>query len=78
MPLIVRSCYIKPKDISPCVDCNDRQVGCHSQCAKYNEWKNTYLKRKKAIKDYNRKIARCEEYEICQRLKNSKKKCGER
>lgn len=24
--------------ISPCRDCNDRTVGCHSNCDRYNEW----------------------------------------
>lgn len=23
---------------NPCRDCQDRHVGCHSECAKHNEW----------------------------------------
>lgn len=35
------------KTVSPCKDCSDRQVGCHSNCKRYNEWR--------AINDANRK-----------------------
>lgn len=33
----------------PCKDCNDRHVGCHSECDKYNEKKEENDKRKKAM-----------------------------
>ena len=25
---------------SPCTGCEDRELGCHSKCVRYNEWKN--------------------------------------
>lgn len=75
MALIIRSRFIKPTTKSPCAnDCKDRKINCHSQCTKYIEWHRAYMERKKAIKDYNKKIADCEEYEIQQKLKNLKKK----
>ena len=26
--------------INPCKNCKDRELGCHSKCDKYNEFKN--------------------------------------
>lgn len=77
MAQIIRDRFIKPKNKPPCVDCNDRDPGCHSKCAKYIEWKKNYMEYKIAIKDHIRKVARCEEYEISQKLKISRKKCRE-
>lgn len=49
--------------ISPCKDCPDRQILCHSQCGKYTEWlatgksdkaplwSNSFI-RKRIIKNY--------------------------
>lgn len=28
---------------NPCKDCADREVGCHSTCQSYKEWKESYL-----------------------------------
>lgn len=28
--------------IVPCKDCLDRELGCHSKCLKYQEWKNQH------------------------------------
>ena len=35
----------------PCKDCKDRQIGCHSKCEKYLEFKkqNDEIKRKQRI-----------------------------
>lgn len=30
--------------MSPCQECADRKVGCHSTCPKYTEWKATAVK----------------------------------
>ena len=27
-------------DICPCKGCNERKIGCHANCEKYNSWKN--------------------------------------
>lgn len=37
--------------IAPCKDCPDREVGCHSKCARYLSWKeqNEAAKRAKAL-----------------------------
>jgi hypothetical protein len=30
--------------ITPCKDCSDRFLGCHSKCNKYGEWKQSEQK----------------------------------
>ena len=32
--------FKRRKVMSPCQDCQDRQVGCHSSCGKYIEYSN--------------------------------------
>lgn len=39
------------KQLSPCRDCQDRQLGCHSDCDKYKEWKNFFDADKKKYQD---------------------------
>lgn len=38
-------------ETAPCKDCPDREVGCHSKCARYLSWKeqNEATKRVKAL-----------------------------
>ena len=46
--------------ISPCKDCQDRKVGCHSVCEKYKafqESREVALKNKRAYSDANRYMA---------------------
>lgn len=31
---------INAKNVSPCKNCTDRQIRCHSECQKYAEYKN--------------------------------------
>ena len=69
MALIIRSKYIRPTTKAPCVDCDDRQVGCHARCTKYIDWKSEYQQIKKAINEHSRKIADVESYEVIQRQK---------
>lgn len=35
---------------SPCYKCNDREIGCHSSCEKYKEWREQYYDKKAEIK----------------------------
>lgn len=30
---------MKVVEVVPCYHCADRYIGCHSECDKYNEWK---------------------------------------
>lgn len=38
-------------ETAPCKDCPDREVGCHSKCSRYLNWKeqNEATKRAKAL-----------------------------
>lgn len=38
----------------PCKDCTEREVGCHSKCKKYIEWK----KREDLLKEEKREVGR--------------------
>jgi hypothetical protein len=33
----------------PCKGCTDREIGCHSKCSKYIEWKSEWDRRKNMI-----------------------------
>ena len=33
----------------PCKGCTDREIGCHSKCSKYIEWKAEWDRRKSMI-----------------------------
>ena len=64
--------HIASKDC-PCYKCENRHIGCHSDCEKYSDWN------KKAIavkKKYNIAIIKermVNEYEIKEKIKRSKK-----
>lgn len=36
----------------PCYNCKSRQVGCHSGCRKYLEWKEEYATRDEEESEY--------------------------
>lgn len=60
---------------SPCdKDCKDRSIDCHGKCAKYIEWQQANLERRKAIQKYNRNIADFESYKFDQIQKTIKTK----
>lgn len=35
----------------PCIDCEDRKVGCHSDCERYKAWLEAYHKEKAWLKE---------------------------
>ena len=74
MAIVIRNKFVKPKTKAPCVDCNERQVGCHAKCPKYIDWRSEYQQRKKAINEHSRKIADVESYEVSQKHKVKKTK----
>lgn len=42
--------YSKAKKIAPCKGCQDRYLGCHSECEKYKEYEE-YKKGQEAVVD---------------------------
>ena len=69
MTLTIRERYI-PRKQPPCTrECSDRSVGCHSKCQRFIERKREDVKKRREIKECNRKIKDAEEYEILQRQK---------
>lgn len=41
--------------ITPCKDCNDRCVGCHSNCDRYKEFREVVDKRNNQKREYRKK-----------------------
>ena len=39
---------------APCIDCEDRYVGCHGACEKYGTWKAAHLEAKRREYDKRR------------------------
>lgn len=37
------------KNQPPCYQCLDREIGCHSNCEKYNDWRNELRDKKHKI-----------------------------
>lgn len=45
--------------IPPCKDCTKREVGCHSKCKAYHDWKadwDKYKVKEKAERDLDRRL----------------------
>lgn len=54
---------IKEKIKSPCLDCKDREAGCHAKCERYADWKvayNTKMESVKVARDMDRRDYRQE------------------
>jgi hypothetical protein len=58
---------------TPCKDCKDRHVNCHSKCDKYNDWKaeiaaikervtNVKIREAEQIRRRNEAIQRCKSH----------------
>ena len=71
MALVIRE-WCKPKSTPPCYKCQDRAVGCHSNCQKHAEWKREDVKRKREFKEHNKKIKCVEDYVVKQKQKHKK------
>ena len=46
---------------APCTGCEDRVLGCHSKCVRYNEWKNKRNEESATIRQ-----RASEEYALCE------------
>ena len=69
MPNVPRSIFIRVPD-PPCRNCSDREVGCHSKCTRYSEWK--IVSGDMRYNNYMTKLKQriIEDYEIKDRPKN--------
>ena len=63
------------KSTSPCQDCMDRHLNCHSECEKYKTWKADLEDKRSKVKKERNKEAAMNEYKI-KRVLKSKKKMG--
>lgn len=59
---------------SPCKDCSERCLNCHSACEEY--FKYRYKIMKASVADYNVSNHKTYVSEACRRMKKSRKKYG--
>jgi hypothetical protein len=66
---------VYPNLKTPCMDCTERHVGCHSGCDRYKEYKENYEQIRKEIRKEAEKQTRLDDYEILRikRIKERKK-----
>ena len=43
---------LKYRTKSPCLNCIDREVGCHSRCERYSRFRNEIDDEKKVVRDF--------------------------
>ena len=63
---------------SPCLDCPDRRVGCHSECPKNAEYRKRLETEKEKLKEYFKAQKLAEDYEIETKLKHRKRMASAR
>ena len=51
-------------ETSPCKDCKERQVGCHSTCEKYLEWNKKWVDNKIKISEKKYLMKQIDSHEI--------------
>ena len=59
---------------NPCLDCKDREVGCHSKCEKYSVWLDDLHKKKNMIKQNKQAYYLSIGHTIDATYRNSKKR----
>ena len=59
--------------LTPCFDCTERFVGCHSKCDKYAEWQKNHQKRKDEVRKSKNEISRVMEFKVDQVTKTKKR-----
>lgn len=59
--------HIHRKIASPCYNCTDRCVGCHSECQRFADFRATLETEKQAAKDASVEQCRAQEYEVSTR-----------
>ena len=62
-----------PPPQSPCKDCEDRHINCHSKCEKYLLFKSERIQTKEKIKNAYKLQSMLEEYERKKANKNRKR-----
>lgn len=65
--------YRKLTKNSPCKDCADRHVGCHSTCENYKDYQKKILAVKTTIYKERSKEKMLNSYVVTQQMKNAKR-----
>ena len=61
---------------SPCKDCKERQVGCHSTCEKYLEWNKKWVDNKIKISEQKYLMKQIDSHEIENTYKAKRRRNG--
>ena len=51
-------------DEAPCIDCEDRQIGCHGRCERYQMWQAEHLEAKRKEYDERRADFVYDDYQV--------------
>jgi len=62
------------KPNSPCLDCSDRQLGCHATCGRYFDFKNKSEEFKQLVSDIKTKEDLAISYEVNDMRKKKKRR----
>ena len=63
-------------ETSPCKDCKERQVGCHSTCEKYLEWNKKWVDNKIKISEKKYLMKQIDSHEIENTYKAKRRRNG--
>ena len=63
-------------ETSPCKDCTERQVGCHSTCEKYLEWNKKWVDNKIKISEKKYLMKQIDSHEIETTYKAKRRRNG--
>lgn len=67
-----RNMFYKPTT-PPCKSCEDRHIGCHQSCPKYNTWKAENTAEYERIRPIYQAEKRIEDYIVVQNLRRKKR-----
>lgn len=62
------------RNYSPCLDCSDRQLGCHATCERYMAFKNQSDEFKQLVSDIKAKEDLAISYEVNDMRKKKKRR----
>ena len=60
------------KKISPCYDCPDRALGCHSGCKRYIKWREEWTLMTKTINKAKNQTKTVDDYIFGAKVKNKR------
>jgi hypothetical protein len=72
MPYTPRTMYYH-KEMPPCKDCQDRQMGCHSKCERFAKWKEQTNDSRTQATNHYKADRDCDGYEGNKKIRLAKR-----